>query len=107
MYLTALFPSLDIETDLARGTVFLDDIEVGEIVDGAFSLRELADGEHALRIRSGAVETTVLVETEAGSAPIVTNVESREAKVLVASSLAGTATVWSSTPTAVIAMDGA
>ncbi len=106
LYLTALFPSLDIETDLARGTVFLDDIEVGEIEDGAFSLRELADGEHTLRIRSGAVETTVLVETEAGSAPIVTSVESREAKVLVASSLAGTATVWSSTPTAVITIDG-
>ena len=106
LYLTALFPSLDIETDLARGNVFLDDIEVGEIEDGAFSLRELADGEHALRIRSGAVETTVVVETKAGSAPIITSVESREAKVLVASSLATTATVWSSTPTVGIAVDG-
>ncbi len=106
MYLTALFPSLDIETDLARGTVFLDDIEVGEIEDGAFSLRELADGYHELQIRSGAVETTVVVETKAGSAPIITSVESREAKVLVASSLSTTATVWSSTPTVGIAVDG-
>jgi hypothetical protein len=106
LYLTALFPSLEIESDLATGTVFLDDVNVGEIEDGSFSLDELPDGTHTIRLRSGSVQTTIVVEIEAGSAPVVTSVSSRESKVLVASSLASTAMFWSSTPTAMVSVDG-
>ena len=106
LYLTALFPSLDVETDLASGAVFLDDVEIGKIEDGAFSLRELPDGEHIVRVRSGAVEATLTIESAAGSAPLVKSLQSREAKVLVASSLADAATFWTSTESAAVLVDG-
>lgn len=106
LYLTALFPSLDVETDLASGTVFLDNVEVGKIEDGAFSLRELPDGEHIVRVRSGAVEATLTIESAAGSAPRVKSLQSREAKVLAAASLAGAATFWASTENVAVLVDG-
>lgn len=106
LYLTALFPSLDIETDLAAGAVFLDDVEVGKIEDGAFSLRELPDGEHILRLRSGSVEAALTIESTAGSAPLVKSLQSREAKVLAASSLGGAATFWTSIENAAVSVDG-
>lgn len=106
LYLAALFPSLEVETDLAGGTVFLDDVEVGKIEDGAFSLRELPDGEHTIRVRSGAVETTLTIESTAGSAPLVKSLQSREAKVLAASTLTGTATFWTSVENVAVSVDG-
>lgn len=106
LYLTALFPSLDVETDLASGTVFLDDVEIGKIEDGAFSLRELPDGEHTVRVRSGAVEATLTFASAAGSAPLVKSLESREAKVLAASSLASVATFWTSAENVAVSVDG-
>lgn len=105
LYLTALFASLEIETDLARGTVFLDDVNVGELEDGSFSLDEISDGKHQLRIRSGAVEATLVLETEAGSMPRVGDLTSKEAKVLVTASLGSSALFWSA-PVATIAVDG-
>ncbi|MDA0206351.1 MAG: PEGA domain-containing protein [Acidobacteria bacterium] len=106
LYLTALFPSLDVETDLASGTVFLDDVEIGKIEDGAFSLRELPDGEHTVRVRSGAVEATLTFASAAGSAPLVKSLQSREAKVLAASSLASVATFWTSADNVAVSVDG-
>lgn len=106
LYLTALFPSVDIETDLADGNVYLDGVKVGELEDGAFSLRELPDGEHELRVQSGTIRTTLMVQSQAGSAPRIVNIASTEAKVLAASTLAGAATFWTATPDTQILVDG-
>lgn len=106
LYLTALYPSLDIETDLASGAVFLDDVEVGKIEDGSFSLRDLPDGEHTVRVRSGSVEATLTIESTAGSAPRVTALQSREAKVVATSSLANAATFWTSVEKVAVSVDG-
>lgn len=106
LYLTALYPSLDIETDLASGAVFLDGVEIGKIEDGAFSLRELSDGEHIIRVRSGSVEATLTIESAAGSAPLVKSLQSREARVLATSSLASAATFWTSAEKAAVSVDG-
>ena len=105
--LTPLLPSLRIEADLERATVYLDGLEAGKVEDGEFSLSMLTSGPHELRVAGSGVETRARIVVEAARAPRVESLTAREAKALVVAGVGGEAMLYASEAERPASVDGA
>ncbi|MBI1352777.1 MAG: protein kinase [Acidobacteria bacterium] len=80
-------PTLLVQTNRPSGTVFLDGEKAGEIENGEFELPALLDGEHDIRIRDAATESSLRVRVAPAQAPEVLELKAVNVDLALASVL--------------------
>ena len=86
-----------IETDLDSGTVKLDDVVAGELVDGVFETEFDEPGEHTISLLSEKSSATIVVRTAHGKAPqLVGPIEERKLPVVLVASFGKIGQVYGS-----------
>jgi tetratricopeptide (TPR) repeat protein len=67
--LAPMAPRIAIFTDMAEGTVNLDDAPAGQIQAGAAEIPDLSPGKHVLSVKSGDSSASIPIEIAPGAAP--------------------------------------
>ncbi len=99
-------PALYISSNRPRGTIQIDDEQVGELSDGQFELPELPAGEHVIRVHDGATDARLRISVDPAQAPQVLEVSAVNARVTAASSVGRDVRLYADREGLPVAIDG-
>lgn len=99
-------PSVVVQTNRPRGSIYLDGEKAGDFADGEFEIPVLSEGEHEIRIRDAATDSTLRVRAAPARAPEVLSVRAVNVNLALASVLGGSARIHSDRGGVTATIDG-
>ena len=106
LHLNALPEILQVNTNFSDGRVLIDKRKSGDLVNGAFSTR-LSYGEHSIEVSGGGVTFGAVWRSQAGAAPAVGPLVTKDLIATVVASVGTKATIESTYVSQPIKIDGA
>ena len=105
--LSPLPPRATIFTDLANGTVTLDDSPAGQIEAGGATIPNLSPGKHVLSVKSGDSTVSIPIEISPGGAPTLTGpIDTKSLRCFVVAGYGAGARVYGSDIGSHVTLDG-
>jgi tetratricopeptide (TPR) repeat protein len=105
--LTAQGPRVTIFTDLAEGTVSLNDAAVGQIQGGGAQVPNLNPGKYLLAVKGGDSAATIPIEISPAAAPTLTGaIDAKNARCFMVAGYGGNAQVYGSGTGYRVTLDG-
>ena len=99
-------PSMLVQTNRPGGAIYLDGEKVGDFAENEFELPLLPDGEHEIRIRDAATESTLRVRVAPAQAPEVLSLRTVNVDLALASVMGDSARIYSGREGMAARLDG-
>ena len=100
-------PALTVQTNRPSGAIYLNGEKAGEFENGELELPALPDGEHEVRIRDAATESSLRIRVAAAQAPEVLELKTVNVDVALASTLGDQVRLYSAKNGVAARIDGA